>query len=200
MPIDPAAARAAIRALLRAVGAPLESDPELAETPERVADMLLNELLDGYRVDVPALLRDGVSASEPGLVLLRDVRFTFVCPHHLLPSVGRAHIGYLPGPRVVGLGTIVKLVEAFAHRLVLQETLGQNVVDALVEHLSARGAAIVIRGSHACLSARGQQQRDATVISTAFAGTLADGAERDAFFRALSAFDPAELFRSQSEP
>lgn len=190
-PNDPSAARAAILALLRAVGAPVESDPELAETPERVADMLVNELLDGYRVDIPALLRDGVSTHEPGLVLLRDVRFTFVCPHHLLPSVGRAHIGYLPGPRVVGLGTIVKLVEAFAHRLVLQETLGQNVVDALVRHLSARGAAIVIQGAHSCLSARGQEQRDASVITTAFAGSLAASAERDAFFRALGAFSSA---------
>lgn len=190
-PIDPSAARAAIRALLRAVGAPVESDPELAETPERVADMLLEELLDGYRVDVPSLLKDGVSTSEPGLVVLRDVRFTFVCPHHLLPSVGRAHIGYLPGPRVVGLGTIVKVVEAFAHRLVLQETLGQNIADALVQHLSARGAAIVIQGAHSCLSARGQEQRDATVVTTAFAGALAEGPEREAFFRTLSAFGTA---------
>jgi GTP cyclohydrolase I len=189
-PVDPAAARAAIAALLRAVGAPVSTDPELAETPERVTEMLLHELLDGYRADVPALLRDGVATSEPGLVLLTDVRFTFVCPHHLLPSTGVAHVGYLPGPRVVGLGTIVKLVEAYAHRLVLQESLGQQIADALCAHLSARGAAVVIRGSHACLSARGPQQRDAAVITTAFAGTMADAAssDRGVFFSALGAF------------
>ncbi len=189
LPVDLSAARAAIAALLRAVGAPVERDPELEHTPERVADMFVNELLDGYRVDIRSLLRDGVATSEPGLVLLTDVRFTFVCPHHLLPSIGRAHIAYLPGPRVVGLGTIVKLVEAFAHRLVLQETLGQQIADALCEHLEARGAAVLVRGTHACLSARGQEQRDAAVITSAFAGELLEGAERAAFFHALSAFE-----------
>lgn len=170
------------------MGAPVGSDPELAETPERVADMFIHELLDGYRVDIPSLLRDGVATSEPGLVLLTDIRFTFVCPHHLLPSTGRAHVGYLPGPRVVGLGTIVKLVEALAHRLVLQETLGQQIADALCEHLQARGAAVLIRGAHACLSSRGPQQREATVLSTAFSGVLEVPFERKFFFDTLAAF------------
>ncbi len=188
---DPAAARAAVAALLRAVGAPVDHDPELADTPARVTDMWLHELLDGYRADVPGLLRDGVATTEPGLVLLTDVRFTFVCPHHLLPSSGVAHIGYLPGPRVVGLGTIVKLVEAFAHRLVLQESLGQQIADALREHLSARGAGVTIRGTHACLSARGPTQRDASVITHAFAGSMtAPGEDRAEYFRALAAFRP----------
>lgn len=189
LPVDLSAARAAIAALLRAVGAPVGRDPELEHTPERVADMFVNELLDGYRVDIRGLLRDGVATSEPGLVLLRDVRFTFVCPHHLVPSVGRAHIAYLPGPRVVGLGTIVKLAEAYAHRLVLQETLGQQIAESLCEHLEARGAAVLIHGTHACLSARGQQQRDAAVVTNAFAGVMREGRERDEFFRSLAAFD-----------
>lgn len=189
LPVDLSAARAAIAAFLRALGAPVDSDPELRETPERVADMFARELLDGYRVDIPALLRDGVVTREPGLVLLTDVRFTFVCPHHLLPSTAKAHIGYLPGPRVVGLGTIVKLAESLAHRLVLQETLGQQIADALCEHLQARGAAVLIHGTHACLSARGQAQRDAAVITSAFAGLMREEAEREAFFRALAAFE-----------
>lgn len=189
LPVDLSAARAAVAALLRAVGAPVDRDPELRETPERVAEMFVRELLDGYRVDISSLLRDGVATSEPGMVLLTDVRFTFVCPHHLLPSTGRAHIAYLPGPRVVGLGTIVKLAEAYAHRLVLQESLGQQIADALCEHLQARGAAVVIRATHACLSARGQEQRDAAVITNAFAGVMREGPEREAFFRSLAAFE-----------
>lgn len=188
-PVDPAAARAAIAALLRAVGAPVDRDPELRETPDRVTEMYLRELLDGYRADVRALLAEGGAAASPGMVLLTDIRFTFVCPHHLLPSMGQAHVAYLPGPRVVGLGTIVKVVDAFAHRLVLQETLGQQIADALCEHLSARGAAVVIRATHACLSARGHAQRDAAVITNAFAGAMNERAERDAFFRSLGAFD-----------
>jgi GTP cyclohydrolase I len=88
----------------------------------------------------------------------------------------------------VGLGTIVKLVEAFAHRLILQESLGQQIADALCAHLSARGAAVTIRGVHACLSARGPTQRDASVITNAFAGSMAAaGDDRAEYFRTLAA-------------
>lgn len=173
-------------ALLRAVGAPVGEDPELRDTPARVARMLLDELLDGYRTDPAEVLRDGVAAAEPGLVVLRGIRFVSMCPHHLLPAEGRAHVGYLPGRRVAGLGTIVKLVEVFAHRLILQEALGQRVADALVEHLGARGAGVVIRARHQCLAARGERQDRAALVTTALAGSfVTDVGEREMFVRAV---------------
>jgi GTP cyclohydrolase I len=184
--VDLGAAEAAIAALLRAVGAPVATDPELRETPNRAARALIEELLDGYRVDPADVLRDGVAANERGLVVLTGVRFVSMCPHHLLPSYGVAHVGYLPGGRVVGLGTLVRLVEAYAHRLILQESLGQRVADALVAHLAARGAGVVIEGRHTCLSARGERQPDAVVVTTALAGVLAaDAGERAVFLRAI---------------
>ena len=83
-------------------------------------------------------------------------------------------MGYLPGGRIVGLGALVQLVECFAHRLVLQETLGRQVVDALVEHLGARAAGTVPEGRHACLSLRGERQADGVVVTQSFAGRWAE--------------------------
>src|SRR5947207_11784839 len=115
--VDLPSAERAIEAFLRALGVP-GGDPELSETPARVARAFAQELLDGYTIDPAAVLADGVGASAEGLVTLTNISYASVCPHHLLPSLGRAHLGYLPGGRVVGLGTLVRLVDALAHRLV----------------------------------------------------------------------------------
>lgn len=169
---DPEKAARAIADLLSALGVPTDGDPELRETPERAARMFRDELLDGYRVDPAEVLRDGVAATDPGLVVVSGLRYTSMCPHHLMPSTGRAAIAYLPHGRVVGLGTMVRLLEVYAHRLILQETLGQNVADALVEHLGARGAGVHLRARHQCLSARGEKQANAAVVTLAYAGAM----------------------------
>ncbi len=182
-----AAVRAAVEQLLRALNVPLESDSELTETPERVARMLCDELLDGYRKDPAIILAESGPTDSNGIVVLTDLRFTLMCPHHFLPAQARAHVGYIPSTKITGLGTILKLIECFAHRLVLQETLAQQVVDALCTHLEARGAAIVIQAQHACLSARGENQRDASLITTCFAGSMkaAHGEARALFYRSI---------------
>jgi GTP cyclohydrolase I len=184
MPDLDAAARA-IADRLRALDAPLDRDPELRETPERAARMFADELLDGYRGDPVAVLSDGIAASDPGLVVLTGVRYVSMCPHHLMPSMGRAAIAYLPGGRVVGLGTLVRLLEVYAHRFILQETLGQHVADALVTHLGARGAAVHLRARHRCLSARGEKQSTAAVVTLAYAGTMPE-TDRAAFVSAVT--------------
>ena len=124
-------------------------------------------------VDVPALLAGGALSSEsPGIVVVRGIALATVCPHHLLPSVGTATVAYLPGKRLLGLGTIAALVEAFARRLALQEDIGHNVVTALMEHAGARGAYCRIELSHACLNARSRTCGQASVVTTAQAGEL----------------------------
>ncbi len=178
MPIDRPAAERAIREFLRALGHDTAADPELSETPERVVRAYADELLAGYAVDVKALLAQGsVGGQRPsGVVVVRDVSVATVCPHHLMPSVGKATIAYLPGERVLGLGTIAELVDAFARRLALQEDIGQNVVHALMDDAGARGAYCRIVLSHACLSARGARRSEASVVTTANAGELAGAA------------------------
>ena len=104
-------------------------------------------------------------------MIVRDVAASIVCPHHLLPATGVVHVGYVPGNRVVGLGALARLVDCFARRLTLQETLVQNVASALVGHLGARGAVCVADMSPSCLTARGERQAWARVVTVGTAGS-----------------------------
>ncbi|HET8734040.1 MAG TPA: GTP cyclohydrolase I [Anaeromyxobacteraceae bacterium] len=118
--------------------------PDLAGTPARVAEAWREDLLDGYGRDPAAILAETMPASGRDLVAVTAIDFHSVCPHHLLPSRGLAHLAYVPGGRVVGFGQLARLVDALAHRLVLQEDLARQVVEALMTHLGARGAACVL--------------------------------------------------------
>ncbi len=172
-----AAAEQAIAAFLEALGHSVDSDPQLAQTPTRVADAYMNELLGGYAVDVVALLDSpscGIPRADAGLVVLRDVRIHTICPHHLLPGLGVATVAYRPGTRVLGLGVLARLVDAFARRLALQEDIGRRVVDALLTHGGARGAYCRLDLHHTCLSCRGPRQTDTVVTTEQHGGDLAE--------------------------
>lgn len=177
--VDLAGAAQAIERFLVAVGAP-EGDPELAGTGARVAEAFANDLLSGYDLDPKEILADRASSHAPGLVLVTHVATTTMCPHHLLPATGVTHVGYWPGDGVVGLGAVARLVDCYARRFALQEDLGQNVADALVTHLGARGAGVVVDLSPACMTARGDRRHGARAVTTAFAGA----AQKDAAMRA----------------
>lgn len=165
MSADRARAAQAIAAFLDALGFPPDSDPELAETPERVASAFMDDLLQGYGVDVPALLRAESSMStdpSAGLVAIHDIEVTTVCPHHLLPARGKASVVYEPGDKLAGIGTIARVVHAYSRRLSLQETIGVHIVSALVEELGAKGAACRLALVHECLASRGERQSSVT--------------------------------------
>jgi GTP cyclohydrolase I len=166
----------AVEELLDAIGAPVGDDPELHGTGKRVAAAWANELLAGYAMDPAEILADGTASSAAGMVVVTDIATTTMCPHHLLPATGVVHVGYLPGPRVVGLGAIGTLVDCFARRLILQEDLGQRVADALIAHLEARGAGAVVDLSPSCVTARGDRRHGARAVTSAFAGVLASDA------------------------
>ena len=114
--MDKSAARAAIAEFLRALGRDARGEPELAETPARVVDAFADELLVGYAVDRRALVLDGstLAQTSAGVVALRDLSVATVCPHHLMPGLGRGNVVYRPGDRVLGLGAIARLVDACA--------------------------------------------------------------------------------------
>jgi GTP cyclohydrolase IA len=179
------AARAAIRDFLLALGRDPEREPELAETPARVVEAFADELLTGYGRDLTTLVtKDSSSApANAGLIAVRDIAVATVCPHHLMPALGWANVVYRPGERILGLGVIARLVDACARRLVLQETIGQDVVGALVKHAGARGALCEITLVHGCLSARGAQQMNARVTTVAKEGELAESEALLAFGR-----------------
>jgi len=114
-----------------------------------------------------------------------------VCPHHLLPSRGVAHVAYVPGGRVVGFGALVKLVDALAHRLVLEEDLAREIADALVRHLGARGAACLLDAEQLCMTVRGEKRAGARAHAEAWSGVLAkDGSLRRRFLELVARARP----------
>ncbi len=160
----------AVEALLAALAPP--ADPELIGTPERVATLWQENLLAGYALDPKEVLADTLADDSRAVVTVTDIPFHCICPHHLVPAIGRVHLAYEPSGVVVGLGALEKLVFALSRRLVLQERLTRQIVDALMEHLGAQGAACAVEASHLCLILRGREPREARVHTRVFAGSL----------------------------
>ena len=172
--IDREAAARAIEDFLRALGHEPEGD--LAGTGERVADAWADDLLEGEAIDAAAVLREGsiaIDADGAGLVVVRDLAVTTMCPHHLLPAMGTGLVAYLPGDRVAGIGTIAHVLDALSRRLTLQERIGADVAAMLVRELGARGALCRLALTHSCLSARGERKSGAIVETLAVAGSFA---------------------------
>jgi GTP cyclohydrolase I len=170
------AAAQAIEAFLRALGRDPEREPELLGTAERVAATYADELIAGYAVDVDALLAQSVFAGSSELVVVRDLPVTTTCPHHLTPSHGFAMVAYAPEEHLVGVGTVARVVDAFARRLALQEQIGERVVAALQKHLAPRWVACRIVLTHGCMTARGERAHGARVETLALAGGEVDDA------------------------
>ena len=169
-----AAAARAVGRFLEAVGVPraVRARADVTGTPERVAQAFLEDLLDGYRNDPARVLAESMPAASGDLVAVTGIDFHAVCPHHLLPYRGVAHVAYLPGRRVVGFGQVARLVDALAHRLVIEEDLAREVAQALVRHLGARGAACVLDAEQLCLTVRGERRRGARAHVQCFAGSM----------------------------
>jgi GTP cyclohydrolase I len=195
---------AAVDAFLDALALPpaVRRAGELAGTPRRVAEAWTEDLLDGYRQDPRAILADAMPAPSRGLVAVTGIDYHSMCPHHLLPSRGVAHVAYLPGAKVVGFGQIARLVDCFAHRLVLEEDLARQVAEALVAGTGARGAACVLDAEQFCLSIRGERRREARAHAECFLGALADDRHQDRFLtmidRRASAPPPAARPRARA--
>jgi GTP cyclohydrolase IA len=186
-PARGAAAEAVARLLDAVVPAAERGAPDLAGTPERVAEAWSEDLLDGYGVDPAELLRDAMPARGRDLVAVTGIDFHSMCPHHLLPSRGVAHVAYVPGGKVVGFGQLARLVDCYAHRLVLEEDLARQVAEALVRELGARGAACLLDAEQTCLSVRGEQRRSARAHAQCFLGALEEDARLQRRFLALVA-------------
>ena len=171
---DRAAAARAIDAFLIAIGRDPAKEPELAGTGARVADAWLDELCSGYDVDVDALVRDAtlVVEGEGSVVELRDVAITTTCPHHLMAGVGKATVGFAPRGKILGVGAIARLLDAFARRLTLQEAIGEGVVAAIERNLAPRWVACRVEMSHACMTARGERIHGAKLVTFARRGDV----------------------------
>jgi len=169
---DRNAAARAIDDFLRAIGRDPAREPALDGTGARVADAYIDELCAGYAVDVAALFAESAIDGSTDLVVVRDIAVTTMCPHHLLPASGVARVAFAPRAKVMGIGALVKLVDAFAHRLTLQETIGEDVAASIVKHLGAVWAGCRLEMTHSCMVARGERRHGARVETVALAGVI----------------------------
>jgi GTP cyclohydrolase I len=166
--VDHARIERAVREILAAVG----EDPEregLLETPARVARMYA-ELFGGLRQDAREHLRTAFHEKYDEIVLVRDISFVSMCEHHLLPFMGRAHIGYLPDGRVLGLSKLARVVEAVSHRPQVQERMTEQIADLLERDLGAKGVAVVVEAVHTCMTIRGVRKPDSVCVTSAMKG------------------------------
>ena len=168
-----AAFRRAVNQLLVAMGRDPSRDGDFLETAERVARLWQSEFLAGYTMDPAAILGEPVvGEADPDVVVVRGLRFHSMCPHHLLPYRGVAHVAYLPRGNLVGFGRLADLVDCFTKRLTLQERATHQIAEALCQHLGARGAGCVIEAEQLCLAIPGDKHDQSAVVTSAFVGEM----------------------------
>jgi GTP cyclohydrolase I len=184
--IDQDRARAAVRELLLAIGEDPDR-PGLAETPDRVA-RACEEIFDGYDAD-PArhLEKQFVEPGNTNMVVVKDIPFSSMCEHHVLPFLGVAHVCYIPRHgRITGLSKIARCVRGYAHRLQVQERLTQDIADAMVEKLDPLGVLVVLEAEHTCMTIRGVRTPGAKTVTSAVRGVFLDNVKtRDEGLRLL---------------
>ena len=166
--IDIPGAERAVRDLLLSLGQDVD-EPGLCDTPRRVAKMY-GELFAGLNDDPAKHLSRTFPEQCDEIVLLRDIDFASICEHHLLPFIGRAHVAYLPSDCVVGLSKLARTVDAYARRPQVQERLTAQIADALMTHLNARGALVVIESEHFCMKIRGVNKPNSVMVTSAVRG------------------------------
>jgi GTP cyclohydrolase I len=161
----------AVRAIIEAIG----EDPNrqgLQRTPERVA-RAYQELTAGYHVDPVKLINDAIfDVTYDEMVIVRDIDYFSLCEHHLLPFIGRAHVGYIPAGKVIGLSKIPRIVEMYARRLQIQEQMTQQIAEFLQEVLKPQGVAVVCEGVHMCAAMRGVKKPNARMVTSAMLGAF----------------------------
>ena len=158
----------AVREILAAVG----EDPQregLLETPARVARMY-REMFSGLHADPSEHLQKVFTEKYDEVVLVRDISFCSMCEHHLLPFTGKAHIGYMPDGKVVGLSKLARVVEAVARRPQVQERMTEQIADLLVSELNAKGVAVVVEATHSCMTIRGVRKPGSLCVTSAMKG------------------------------
>ncbi|WP_019646612.1 GTP cyclohydrolase I FolE [Novispirillum itersonii] len=169
---DRAEAEAAVRTLLLWAG----DDPDregLLGTPDRVVRSY-EEFFSGYSVDPVAILQRTFEETDgyDEMVLLRDIRLESHCEHHMVPIIGKAHVAYLPGSRVVGISKLARVVDIYAHRLQIQEKLTAQIANAINDVLQPKGVAVVIEAAHQCMTTRGVHKPEVSMVTSRMLGAF----------------------------
>jgi GTP cyclohydrolase IA len=181
MAVDKARIEALTRELLIAIG----EDPDregLARTPRRVAEAW-NFLTSGYRADMDALINEAIfTQSTNSMVIVKNIEVYSLCEHHLLPFYGRCHIGYIPTGKVFGVSKLARLVDMFARRLQLQERLTEQVSQAIMDQIGAKGVGVMMEARHLCMMMRGVEKQNSVMVTSSVLGTFRESqATREEF-------------------
>jgi GTP cyclohydrolase I len=167
----------------------LGEDPEregLVKTPQRVANSL-RWLTRGYALDVASVVGDAVfEEAHSSMIMVRDIDFYSLCEHHLLPFFGKAHIGYIPDGKIVGLSKLPRIVEVFARRLQVQERLTEEIAQAIQDVLGPSGVGVVVEAYHLCTMMRGVEKQNSKMITSAVRGVFRSDARTREEFLALA--------------
>ena len=178
-------AEEAVRTLLRWAG----DDPTregLVDTPKRVATAF-EDWFSGYDQDPEAYLARTFEEIEgyDDMVILKDIRFESHCEHHLAPIIGRAHVGYMPTSRVVGISKLARVVEAFSRRLQVQEKMNSQIANCIQKVLEPKGVAVVIEAAHQCMTTRGVHKTGVTMVTSSLIGAFRENSDTRREFLAV---------------
>ncbi|MGP1394449.1 MAG: GTP cyclohydrolase I FolE [Inquilinaceae bacterium] len=183
-------AEAAVRTLIRWAG----EDPDregLRATPSRVA-RAYEEFFSGYEADPDEILKRTFEEVEgyDEMVVLRDIRFESHCEHHMVPIIGKAHVGYLPNHRVVGISKLVRVIETFARRLQIQERLTAQIANTIDQVLQPRGVAVILESEHHCMTTRGVHKPGASMVTSRVTGEFQKNIDLRREFQAMAGIRP----------
>ena len=182
---DAPAFEQAVNDLLRACGIAPDV-AHMGRTAQRVRELWQKRLLGGYDLDPASALGEGFADHRRDMVIVRGIAVHGVCPHHLVPFRGLAHVAYLPGGRLHGFGRIARLVDAIGHRFTYQEWMTRDIAEALMHHGQARGAACVVEAEQLCLLLGEDRRGDERVITQSFTGEFEKSdQQRNEFLRAI---------------
>lgn len=182
---DPVAFEQAITDLLKACGVAPDT-VHTGRTAQRVRELWQKRLLGGYAIDPGEALGEGFADSRDDMVIVRGIAVHGVCPHHLVPFRGVAHVAYMPGGRLHGFGRIARMVDAIGHRFTYQEWLTRDIAEALITHGKAVGAACIIEAEQLCLLLGEDRRGDERVVTQAYSGVMREDAQRrNEFLRAI---------------
>lgn len=173
----------AARMILAAIG----DDPSregLADTPRRVSEMYI-KMFEGLYEDPTRHLKVAFDEKHEEMVIVKNIAFYSMCEHHLLPFSGKAHVGYTPHGKVVGISKLVRVVEGFAKRPQLQERMTSQIADSIMSALNPFGVAVVIEAEHTCMAMRGVQKPGSSIITSAMRGTFRKNEAQRAEFMSL---------------
>ncbi|MBA2375322.1 MAG: GTP cyclohydrolase I FolE [Rubrobacteraceae bacterium] len=180
MTMDKLRIERAVHEILAAIGEDPERE-ELRETPKRVAEAC-EAIFSGVGDDPARYLEEAFEGDHRDLILIRDIPLYSMCEHHLVPMVGKAHVGYVPDGKVIGLSEIVNIVEAYARRPQIQERLTAQIADLLFDGLGSRGSMVVIEAEQLCMTLLGSQKPGSVTVTSASRGVFEeDGGKRAEF-------------------